>query len=663
LGNEITATIIKCVISTFCDIRKMTSNRNVFHTCCNTGSTIPVYYSWDDICYNERFNEHQQQHILILDDDGDDRKELELEEYYVDNTFKDNDTNIRTSTNNSNATKDKYSTIKSYLQRKPKLLRILDVRRRQNDDNDTNTTNIFRNNDIISFASDSCATMYPKQHQPIDYSNNTVESAVEVIAIKIVRIPINELYERRFELPPRHVQFAVLLDDNNKQSGLVTEASNNLITELSDLQLIKYILLGHDNSSIVEDDVRISHCGSMNKMPKGQSDPNQLRSVVNHLTIQPTNKPWNVSFILMLSSLFVNYKERKDVGVALHLYNSVQADLPTKRNNDSYNIVQGTVPPEQNTQKASFCMQNRFWKPDPMIQHVLASILSQQILLSKQQQQHQNHNNTYTSTNTNDTNNNTEMEIWDLGAGIGRDVCYLAEFLKMTWIGNNKPSKYSDVVLSTAATANRNITSSTTRLENISENNHNLSQRSKTGSNQSNTSVLPFCVVAYDQRYREEKYTNTTTKFWERYNVSDVTQSRLWNWKNTTIDDDKQYCYNNNSNHENTIINTIHQLEQVLQNRTNNNSKSVLCIYAVRFWNRQLFETIASLSNKPNNLIVAISHFGKPKVGSKWAFDHPKVGIYVFFLFGCIFFFYSTSCVFFLMLFFFCINDFFIEFP
>lgn len=116
------------------------------------------------------------------------------------------------------------------------------------------------------------------------------------------------------------------------------------------------------------------------------------------------------------------------------------------------------------------------------------------------------------------------QEIWDLGAGAGRDACFLAEALpKVT-------------------------------------------------------------VMAYDHRYRTDH--DPIHAFFKRRGVASNT---------------KVCCAN------------VTDLEDF----------PCQCVYMVRYWNRPLAERIAKDAGV--STIIAVSQFGKPRVGAPWPFPHPKV--------------------------------------
>jgi hypothetical protein len=666
---------------------------------------IPFYPSWEDVCRNEGFQE-QQQRIILLNED-DDQLELDIYQYYDD----DDDT----------TTEEIYSGKTTKQIKQCKLLRILDVRRRQRDDVDATQ---FSNDLVYTTNVPLVFDKYEYQQKPVIRNKNSVTESLDLsantIAMKIVRIPIDELYERRFELPPRHVMFAVLLDN---QSCGISNSGNECTNDdechfnqsnLYDLRLVHKILLRIDdkieNYSHCKDyDVTICNTTKENESETNSSDKHQQKesivaysrqnminpsSILQYNNIQSNSKPWNVSFFFMISqkflcaSLLIDNNSCNNQSGTFDCKERKIQQQEQKHHEDCSKLLETTktkISSDDNVTKHDqpvhvipIRMQNRFWKPDPMIQYVLAPILSQHLVYTQQQHQLQQNvpmneprNHTINNikvdnvnvTTTNDMNKLTNFEIWDLGAGIGRDVCYLAEYLKMVLLRDDRSRSsthtHSNVVAapvtSTTTTTTTDATNTSTSIESLedgSSSNHlTFNNVSSSVSVAASTTVvqpnplLPFTVVAYDQRYREEHHKDVTTKFLDRYNVSDIAECRLWNWK-TTVDiistgglKQNRNCIENiqqpslhniddNNSCNRCTINTTAHLVQTLQSMSSNSSKSILCMYSVRFWNRQLFQTIATLPNKPNNLFVAISHFCKPKLISKWNFKHPKVGVF-----------------------------------
>jgi hypothetical protein len=216
-----------------------------------------------------------------------------------------------------------------------------------------------------------------------------------------------------------------------------------------------------------------------------------------------------------------------------------------------------------------FQPQPRLWQPDPLIEHVLLPLLKQELAGGASAAHHKllDHNHTVNRPE-HSRGPTTTFEIWDLGSGVGRDVAFLAEELL------------------------RHSSSATT--------------------------TPLFRVVGLDQRYRQKTTgDHETLAFWKRRYCESVTECRC-------ID-----------------LNDIQSIETELlsgiQGAVNDDGTTtaetrrvaaVKCLYAVRYWNRALFELVAQLGRdrilEPGT-IVAISQFGKPYIGALWEFAHPKV--------------------------------------
>jgi hypothetical protein len=211
-------------------------------------------------------------------------------------------------------------------------------------------------------------------------------------AATIVHIPFTELQERSYELPPRHVLFALLLSDE------------------SHVRLCQDLLLG----------------GGATKR----------------------QKPWRVPYAILAS-------DRENWQQAAYL-----------------GLVKEGLPPSA----CSFRAMPRLWEPDPMVAQVLLPVLLQNSLPNKDEDEDEDKD-------KDDGKAHEISEIWDLGAGSGRDVCFLAEQLK------------EQLRLPQAGAAT--TTATTTK------------------------------VVGLDQRYQETVAANEEcARFWRRRGVGDMTACR-----------------------------------------------------------------------------------------------------------------------------------------
>lgn len=210
----------------------------------------------------------------------------------------------------------------------------------------------------------------------------------------------------------------------------------------------------------------------------------------------------------------------------------------------------------------------RLWEPDAMVRELLLPTIMQKIK--------------YTETIGNSTvftpadHAPTFLEIWDLGSGSGRDVCYLAEQIK--YMQTQKGKKMSFNVK----------------------------------------------ILAIDQRYRSKVNPGTSvsdreecSRFWARRGVRDLIE-----------------CFDINLMERTQFVELEERIQNTLGRRdaSHEGSKTVLVIYAVRFWSRKFVEAficqktdeLASSTKTPLTIIFAISHFGKSSVNTSWNFEHPK---------------------------------------
>lgn len=240
-------------------------------------------------------------------------------------------------------------------------------------------------------------------------------------AITVVHIPLADLTDRRFELPPRHAPMGILISSSSDD-----ESSHQASSLLQNLQ----VMLSGGNGN--------------RKRKNGEQEKTRERLVC----------PWNVTAVL-LSNLKETWKQAQACGVRCVEGNAV-------RNFDT-----------------PFQPAPRLWQPDTMVEHVLLPLLRQAQLCRK--------NNTNSKDDTYD--DEEPVQIWDLGAGVGRDVCFLSEELLRT---------------------RRN-----------------------------------FCVVGLDQRYRDT-VTNDAVSFWKRRQVDHVTACKCMDLSDTATVM-KKICVNDGS--------------------------------------------------------------------------------------------------------------------
>jgi hypothetical protein len=106
-----------------------------------------------------------------------------------------------------------------------------------------------------------------------------------------------------------------------------------------------------------------------------------------------------------------------------------------------------------------------------------------------------------------------------------------------------------------------------------------------------------FRVVGLDQRY-SSRDAAVFRAFMRRQGVEDVTEARRVDL----------------SSDQGAVASTFRlAFEQEVPS----------CVYAVRYWNRLIFQLVRDAAGPGS--IVAVSHFAKPAAGSGWPFSHPKV--------------------------------------
>jgi hypothetical protein len=323
-------------------------------------------------------------------------------------------------------------------------LPLLDVRNQ----NDYNEKSLHSPDDFDSSSSSSSTT-----------TTTTPPSTIASPAATIVHIPLSQLEERCYELPPRHIVFALLIPD------------------YSSIVACEEFLLG-----------------ARKKSPQ---------------------KPWLVPYAILASDLN-NWQQASSIGL----------------------LKEGLQPcPGQ------FRAMPRLWEPDPMVAQVLLPVLLQNATQRKEEEDKE--------IDDDGSRIGETSEIWDLGAGSGRDVCFLAEQLREQL---RLPESESAVK-----------------------------------------------VVGLDQRYQKSVAANEEcNQFYGRRGVGKMTacrRIRLEDWD---------------------------EFSGELQ-RTNRENGRVLCLFAVRFWNRPLVEQLVSSPMIEPGTIFAISQFGKPSPDATWDFAHPKV--------------------------------------
>jgi hypothetical protein len=354
----------------------------------------------------------------------------------------------------------------------------------------------------------------------------------ELCRCLVVHIPHNELTHRRFELPPRHVPFAILV---NPQLDCMTTRSNAHSGATNDSFLARILgLLSGDGSAV---EIRSDH---------GNVSDHNVHESGKHQALRPNRLacPWNVAAILLASD--ETWRQARQSGVSVR-----QSDL-----NDT----------ENEQQRVLFQPEPRLWSPDSMVEQVLLPLLVRMVLSTGDGVvNHENHEQATAAARS--------VEIWDLGAGVGRDVCFLAEELAAAHWSHWR-------VVTSASPA------------------------------------MPFLIVGLDQRYRDVDQ-NEAIEFWKRRRVESVTCCRCVDLNNVNMVESLLMAANLDGQQSNSPVSI----------NTNRNQCFVQCFYAVRYWNQPLFAMLvrAGLDRRLRcGTIVAIAQFGKPYANAPWPFPHPK---------------------------------------
>lgn len=374
------------------------------------------------------------------------------------------------------------------------------------------------------------------------YNYNNADSAREPQLV-YVHIPIDEVLHRKFELPPRQNPFAVL--SSFQEDDFSSHWEN-----------IQTVLLSSTSGSSKPKNSSTKKNGTTTNN-SSITHPND--NTMDATTIPSRHPSWNV-----IALFNANNELFWDMVTAQYGCNDVTAVI---RNHHQPTISNPSLP------------LPRLWSPDPMIEYVLLPLLKEKVrFIQQQQKQHVN----------------TMMEVWDIGSGLGRDVCFLAEELLYN-----------------------------TLQQDTSSHNHTTN---KTFTMQSESL---FRIIGYDQRYRQldttsSSHSNDTIEFWKRRHVANVTE-----------------CYCCDMNQCPTNIESLQRRSRGTSIANTTIRPFIGCIYAVRYWNKTFFQTLidAGCRNVDNNdvsssnnsnfvletgTIIAISHFGKASVNAGWDFPHPK---------------------------------------
>jgi hypothetical protein len=331
----------------------------------------------------------------------------------------------------------------------------------------------------------------------------------------VVFIPLEDLRARSFELPPRNVGFSV-------------------------------ILLSSDTEDWETDDL----CS----LPQQNADALAFLMPSTGQQQQIQQKPWNVMDVILWSPLDV---EDDDETSGDH-HDVVVRETDTT----SPSLISATPSP--------LLLNDRLWQPDSMVQEVLLPLLRERLQAHHRQQQLMQEERRRTANDDNSNKlqqNHALFEIWDVGAGSGRDVCFLAEQLTATLDDSQLPGAV-------------------------------------------------VRVVAIDQRYRTPEATRPVQDFFQRRQVTQATDCRQLDLsKSTDIASVVQQIAAKSSvvhclyavRYWNKAL--LQQLMDALENEDDDDNEQ---------------NDNDNESNRSGSLLIAISQFGKASVDATWEFDHPK---------------------------------------
>jgi hypothetical protein len=245
------------------------------------------------------------------------------------------------------------------------VYKILDVRPLQSTIDSTKTScsrNGTQNYRRLSFEATCCPS-----------------TTTTTIKVDVVQIPVNELNDRSFELPARHVTFSLLV------RGEDLETVSN------------FLLYGNCNTRQTRNDTDDEQDGQQQKKKKQKSRRRQGRTL----------NPWKVTHVM------IDDDELWDEASRLGLVVETKNDCAAKNMTTSAKATMGVdvVYGRRDTLRRPL---PRLWQPDSMVENVLLPLLKQSIQSDRLGGQQ----------------SSQMMEVWDLASGSGRDVAFLAEELQ-----------------------------------------------------------------------------------------------------------------------------------------------------------------------------------------------------------------------------------------
>ena len=213
-------------------------------------------------------------------------------------------------------------------------------------------------------------------------SSSTSSSSSRVV-VESVHIPIDELKERSFELPARHVKFSLLVlpEDVERASDFLLYGNHRYHRKKSENDSSNHERKNKDNDNDNDEDEETT---SQQQPKKKKLKQNRQGRKLN---------PWKVTHVL------VDDGKLWDDAMKLGLLE----DPDTVRSNRDDNNGEDHRP------------LPRLWQPDSMVQNILLPLLKESIINQQMKGK--------------DESEET-LEVWDLASGSARDVAFLAEELK-----------------------------------------------------------------------------------------------------------------------------------------------------------------------------------------------------------------------------------------
>lgn len=197
----------------------------------------------------------------------------------------------------------------------------------------------------------------------------------------VVHIPMEELPNRLFELPPRSMSFGILASFPKDENTTFRFQLENILAN------------NHNNNNT-----------DTTTTPKnGSNVKRKVRSATTATTTAtPAVRRISVLFNAHATTNFWNEVTHNGNGLCVVYGSTIEDPLSPSSLQSRYKLP-----------------QPRLWQPDPLVQDILLPLLCTKLQHSQQQQQQQQSSST----------KQHRFQIWDLASGYGRDVAFLAEEL------------------------------------------------------------------------------------------------------------------------------------------------------------------------------------------------------------------------------------------